>query len=139
MQFFCSELESRVEKKHKDLTKIYARYETKEKCIKIMGKLKEKFDNYINVYMVSETELEIISNKTNKSSAIQELLKLLEISEENVYTIGDGYSDIKMIQDFNGYCMENSVDELKEICKDKVKASVSELIIELDAMNDQIV
>lgn len=65
--------------------------------------------------------LEIISNKTDKSSAIKELLELLNVPKKNVYTIGDGYSDIKMIQDFNGYCMENAVDELRDICKDKVK------------------
>ena len=45
----------------------------------------------------------------------------------NVYTIGDGYSDIDMVKDFDGFRMEDSVPELKE-CTTKSVKSVSELI-----------
>lgn len=52
------------------------------------------------------------------------------VDKSHVYTIGDGYSDIEMIRNFNGYCMEESVDELKALAKKKV-ASVSVLVNEL--------
>ena len=41
------------------------------------------------------------------------LIDDLHLDKSNVYTIGDGYSDIKMIKDYNGCCMLESVKELK--------------------------
>ena len=58
------------------------------------------------------------------------LLNRLNILKENVYTIGDGYSDIEMIKDFNGYAMVNSVQELKKLAIKECK-SVSSLIDEI--------
>jgi len=52
------------------------------------------------------------------------------VDKSHVYTIGDCYSDIEMIRNFNGYWMEESVDELKALAKKKV-ASVSVLVNEL--------
>lgn len=53
-----------------------------------------------------------------------------KIDAKNIYTIGDGFSDIEMVKDFNGYCMEDSVEELKKVAK-KAYKSVSELITEV--------
>ena len=58
------------------------------------------------------------------------MIERLNILQENVYTIGDGYIDIEMIKDFNGYAMVNSVDELKKIAKKECK-SVAEFINEI--------
>ena len=76
------------------------------------------------------TSIEILSNKTSKSQAIEFLINKLYIDDKNVYTIGDGYSDIEMIKTFNGYCMKNSVEELKNIAKSQYN-SVSELIYKI--------
>lgn len=126
--FCCSKLESRVEFEHKNLTKINCKFKEKEKAFETNKKLNEKYSDYINSYYISNISIEIISNKTSKSHAIEILLKQLEVDKENVYTVGDGYSDIQMIKDFNGYCMENSVEELLQYCGDKKINSVSELI-----------
>ena len=58
------------------------------------------------------------------------LINRLNVLKENVSTIGDGYSDIEMIKDFNGYAIINAVDELKEIAI-KEYESVSNLIDEI--------
>ena len=128
--FCCSELESRVDFEHKNLTKIHVKYNTKEEAIEINKILNNKFSEYINSYYISDSIVEIITSKTNKSNAIKLILKIFNIDEKNVYTIGDGFSDIKMIQDFNGYCMVESVEELKNIAI-KQYNSVSELIKEV--------
>ena len=52
------------------------------------------------------------------------------MSKENTFTIGDGYSDIEMIKDFNGYAIRNSVEELKEVAE-KEYDSVHKLIYEI--------
>lgn len=128
--FCCSKLESRVDFGHTDLTKINVKYNSKEEAMKINKTINDKYSNFINSYYVMENSLEIISNDINKSKAINILLKRLNISKDNIYTIGDGYSDIEMIKDFNGYCMKKSVDELKALAK-KEYESVSDLINEI--------
>ena len=115
--FCCSGLESRVDFNHKSLTKINVRYNSKEEAMKINDNINAKYFEFVNSYYVTINSLEIISNKTN-------------ISKENVYTIGDGYSDIEMVKNFNGYAMKKSVDELKKMAK-KEYDSVSELINEI--------
>ena len=125
--FCCSKLESRVDFNHPNLTKIRVKYNDKEKTMRINKILNEKFSEYINSYYVSNNAIEIISNKTNKSNAIKSLIQKLNINERDVYTIGDGFTDIKMVKDFNGYCMVESIEELKKIAI-KQYNSVSELI-----------
>lgn len=128
--FCCSELESRVDFNHKDLTKINVGYNSKDEAISINGKINNKYSKFINSYSIAETSLEIISNETNKSKAIDLLLNRLNIKRQSVYTIGDGYSDIEMVKNFNGYAMQEAVDELKKVAK-KEYSSVSELINEI--------
>ena len=125
--YCCSKLESNVDFNYNELTKIYVKYNTKEEAMEVNKFIGSKFSDYINSYYVTENAVEIISNETSKSKAIKLLLVKLNLSKENVYTIGDGYSDIEMIKDFNGYAMINSVDELKKIVKNQYE-SVSELI-----------
>ena len=128
--FCCSGLESRVDFEHNNLTKINVKYNTKEEAMTINEIINNKYSDDVNSYYVTENSLEIISNKTNKSNAINLLIERLNILQENVYTIGDGYSDIEMIKDFNGYAMVNSVDELKQVAI-KEYDSVSNLIDEI--------
>ena len=113
--FCCSCLDSRVDFNYQDLTKINVRYNSKEEAMAINKIIIDKYSNFVNSYYVTENSIEIISNEINKAKAIDILLKKLDISRDNVYTIGDSYSDIEMIKDFNGYSMVNSVEELKNI------------------------
>lgn len=126
--FCCSLFESRVDFNYQDLTKIYAKYDNKELAMKVNEIINCKYGNYINSYYVTKNSIEIISNKTNKFYAIELLTKRLDIFRDNIYTIGDGYSDIEMIRNYKGYCMKDSVEELLDYCKDKKVESVSELI-----------
>lgn len=128
--FCCSKLDSRVNFNHKDLTKINVRYNSKEEAIALNKTINDKYANFVNSYYVTENSLEFISNEINKSKAIDILLKELNVSRDNAYTIGDVYSDIEMVKDFNGYSIVNSVDELKNITK-KEYNSVSDLINEI--------
>lgn len=125
--FCCSKFESRVEFEHKDLTKIHVTYASKEYTLNMLKMINEKFGKYVNVYYVAKNSIEIISKKTDKAKAIYEVMKINNIDKSNVYTIGDGYSDIKMIKEFNGYNMHEAILELKEYSIGQVN-SVSDLI-----------
>lgn len=126
----CSVFKSRVGIDYGNLTKIHVNYNNNEIATKIYNKLDKNYANYINKYFVKENTIEIISNKIDKSSAIKLLIQDLSLNENNVWTIGDGYSDIEMIKNFNGCCMKQSVAELKELTTN-VFNSVSELVIKL--------
>ena len=112
---FCCKLEnSRTDFNDKDLTKIYAKYE-KDKAEQINSLINKKYSEFVNCYLVS-------------GNAVEEIVQIEKVNRENIFTIGDGYSDIEMIKNYNGYCMEKSVQELLKICNGKIVKSVSELI-----------
>lgn len=125
--FNCSELESRVDFNHQNLTKINVKYNSREEAMRINKIINDKYSNYVVSYFVNTNSIEIISNQTNKSNAINILIERLGLSKDDIYTIGDGYSDIDMIKDFNGYAIKDSVEELKQVSI-KEYESVSDLI-----------
>ena len=132
--FCCSELESRVDFEHKDLTKINVKYETKKKSMEMNEKINSKYSNYISSFNITSSSIEIVSNKIDKSRAIKMIADKLDVENNNIFTIGDGYSDVKMIRDFNGYCMVQSVSELKYSAMGQFK-SVSELVNKVIKLN----
>lgn len=98
--------------------------------------LNDKYSRYIKAYFIRINSIEIISKETNKSKAISLLMDKLGIDKKNINTIGDGHSDIEMIKDYNGYCMKDSIKELKKIAKDEFD-SVSALIKQVTGKKDE--
>ncbi len=125
--FCCSGLESRVALEPNNLTKINIKYESEEYTKEKEQYISKKYKDYVNVYLVGKNSMEIISKDINKADAIMKVAKINGKNEEDIYTIGDGYSDIEMIKRFDGYAMENAVNEVKKYAI-KEYPSVSNLI-----------
>ena len=90
--------------------------------------LKENFKDRCNIYeILNHNDIEIISKNSSKLKAIENILDLEKIDSKFVYTIGDGKSDIEMIKKYNGYCVKNSILDVKE-CSIKVVNNISDLI-----------
>lgn len=136
--FCCSILESRVSIKTNDLTKIHLEFETPEIAKKVNIEINENYGEEILSYLLGSKSniIEIISAKTNKAIAIEKLANIKNIDKKQIYTIGDSYSDIEMLKEFNGNCMKNSEEEIKKIIS-KQYASVRDLIDELMGENDE--
>ena len=128
--FCCKGKASRLDFNNKDLTKINIKLDSEEMANKINNIMNDKYSENINCYKVSNDIVEIISKEINKSKAIKLLADYYDLDNKFIYTIGDGYSDIEMIKNFNGYAMKDSVEELKKVAK-KEYESVSELINEI--------
>lgn len=127
--YFCCNLEnSRATLDDKDISKINIEYGTHEKAMQINNLLNKKYSNNITSFLINNNTIEIISSITSKAKAIEKVIQLENIEKSNVYTIGDGYSDIEMIKNYNGYCMKNSVPELLNYCNKNSVDSVSQLI-----------
>ena len=74
---------------------------------------------------------EITNKNVNKWSAIEFLLKKLNINKEEVLTIGDNMNDLEMIQNAGlGIVMGNSNPKMKEIAKEIVSDNNSEGVLE---------
>lgn len=128
--YYCTPKEKTKELNNKEITKIYIKYSNKEKKDKVINTIKETFKNKLNIYYLSNNAIEITSSNVNKKKAIYKVLDIVKIDKQNVYTIGDGQSDIEMIKEFNGYTMVNGIKELKEYSIKELN-SVSELLKEL--------
>lgn len=123
--FCCNKLDSRLDFS-KNLTKVSIKYKNSIDVLPIIKNLKENFNN-INTYLVSHNTIEIISKEINKSKAIALIARHYNLDKKFIYTVGDGYSDVDMVRDYNGYAMDDSVHELKQIAL-KTVDSVSNII-----------
>lgn len=113
-----------------NITKISTWIKDFERAKEITLHIKERFGNFVNAYTMIFDDMnivEIISGEIDKNRAIKVLANKLGIRHDDIYTVGNGYNDIEMITEYNGYCMEKSVEELLTVCPNKVQ-SVSELI-----------
>lgn len=54
-----------------------------------------------------------IFDKSNKTKTIELLRKFFNLAKENIYTIGDGPNDLEMIEQYNGFTLCSSKEELK--------------------------
>lgn len=134
--FCCSAKESRVRIDHDNITKIRVRFNDKEIVKNVKEMLDEKYGNKVKSYYISDKIIEIISKKTNKAVAINEIVKQEKIEKNNIYVIGNGSSDIEMIKKFNGYAVENAIPEVLKISKESYQ-SVEQLVEEvLDETNN---
>ena len=129
--FACNELESRLSLSTDKLTKIHVEYEKEENLNKVYKELL-KFTDIINIYVMNNKKsLEIISQRVNKANAINYLIEKNIIYKDDIYTIGDNYNDLEMLQIYNGATMTNSINVLSNLNLKKYD-TVSDYIIEIE-------
>ena len=127
--FCCSEKESRVDINSKDITKIHIYCNNLKKSEELMKYLTNNYP--VNCYLITGGKsIEVVSNKVNKAKAIFKIMEQENINIDNVYTIGNGYTDIDMIKEFKGFSITGSVNELTKY-SNKNYNSVADLIKEL--------
>ena len=116
-----------------EVTKISIAIKELKYAEEVTKDINDSYGKFVNAYTMIFDDMnmvEVISSTMDKEKAIEILARKIGISSDNIYTIGNGYNDIAMIEEFNGYCMEDSVEELLEECPNEV-ASVSELVEKL--------
>ena len=96
-----------------------------EKAYNLLQDILNKFPN-VHGY-ISDRWLNITNKEVNKGNSLKYIQKLLDVPNDDIYTIGDNINDISMNQLYNGYAMEHSHSELIKISKGTIK-SVSDLI-----------
>ena len=125
---FCtSGFEGRVSFEADNIQKINVWHDGYEKACEVLADIQKKYGDEVNAYLIPWESVEIITKNSGKDIAIKWLCNKLGIDEEDVYTAGDGYTDIKMIEKYKGYAVPNAVEPLKAVACGVVE-SVSELI-----------
>ena len=114
------------EKDKKEIVEHYIRcsnIQVKKELIEFL--INNKFYNY---HTDNSNRLGVfISNpKSRKSDYIRAVGLHEKIDDKDIYTIGDGYNDIDMIESFNGYAMENANNAVKQVSLGQYK-SVADL------------
>lgn len=120
-----------AKKFNENINKIMLIFKSIDEATDTFNKIKKA--NLVTVYLINREgkfpKVEIINKKVNKAKAI-EFIEKLE-NPNKIEVIGDGTQDIEMIKKYNGNCMFNAVDKVKEISKKQYKY-VYKLIEELE-------
>lgn len=138
--FVCKGLESRTSINQDDITKIHIRFNTSDEQFKSNDILNTKYKQYIKSYPIIGlyNAIEIISSNTDKSIAINEIAQIENINPNNIYTVGDSFNDLEMLEAFHGFCMINSEEAVKSKFPNKC-TSVAEIIDKLiGGTNEQL-
>lgn len=127
-RYFCtSGYEGRVPFDAENIQKINVWYNTEEETAEILEILKTKYADVVNAHLIPPESIEIIPTGSGKEVAVEWVMERFGVSPENVYTVGDGYTDIEMVKKYKGYAVKKCVPELKEVALGEIE-SVTELI-----------
>ncbi len=79
---------------------------------------KEKYGEKVTVVTSGNEWLDMMPLHVNKGTAMDALLKVLEIKPEECMAFGDNYNDIEMLQmTGESYAMKNGKEAVKAVCK----------------------
>ena len=88
--------------------------------------LRKNFGKYMNP-MQNGRCIDISPVGVDKATGIAKLAEYLEIPFENIWTAGDNFNDMPMIEKYHGCAMAGGVEELKDI-SEYVCENVSDVI-----------
>lgn len=69
---------------------------------------------------ISDNWINIIDKSVSKASALDYLVNTYNYNEEDIYVVGIGLNDYTMVEKYNGYTYEHSLNDLKTISKDTI-------------------
>lgn len=76
--------------------------------------MKEQFGEHVNIYRSEPFFLEIMPPNIDKANSLKELLKYLNLSNEQMISCGDGFNDLSMIEYAGmGVAMANAQEIVK--------------------------
>lgn len=130
--FVCKSLESRTSIDQENITKIHIKCKDQNEQLEFKDILNNKYNKFVKNYLITGLNncIEIISSSTDKSIAIKEIAQIENVEKNKIFTVGDSFNDLEMLETFNGFCMKNSEEFVKSKIT-KMCISVAEVIDEI--------
>lgn len=113
---------------------IIARPYDREKALGTLDTILRKYPD-INGYM-STNWINLFDKSVSKKKAIDYLAETYHYDKAQIYTIGDGFNDLEMIEAYHGYTLENCSEDLIHVSSGTVK-NIKELIEMIDMDEDE--
>ena len=110
------DLEKDVFAKADSFAQINTFCDTEADAKRVTAILQEEFRGYVNP-LQNGTCIDIPTAGMDKGRAVADYAAKMGVSEENIYTAGDNYNDIAMLERFNGCAMTGGVDAAKAVSK----------------------
>ena len=73
--------------------------------------LNEKFDGILSSYS-NGVWVNTVKYGTSKATGIQHYAEIKNIDKKDIFTVGDSFNDLPMLQAFNGYAVETGHPDL---------------------------
>lgn len=106
--------------------------ENLEELSRIELYLKSEFSEVLEIYFSSTYTLNIVPKSVSKRGSIEHVIKTLNVSPDEVATIGDSPNDICMLEGFKySFVMSNAREEVKQSANyvvDSVKSAIDAII-----------
>ncbi len=80
---------------------------------RIVRYINEQFNGYIEAY-ANRNCVDIVPAGVSKAEGLSYVLQYVGVSEDKVYTIGDSYNDLPMIEEYQGFCVGIAPEEIRE-------------------------
>lgn len=128
--FYCYKGIDEVDINESDITKILIVYNDYETSNKVKKLIEENYYKELCTFRFSTPNSLEILGKVDKYYAVDYICKLENIKD--VYVIGDNYNDYLMIKNYNGFCTNVAIDEIKQIAR-KEYSNVSDLIDDIES------
>lgn len=122
--------EKEIDQVEDGIVKIMLEFTNKELALSIAQELNQQFPHQIVCYAlpgVRDILVEVLVANVNKLNQINTILKLEDMKEDAVLTVGDGENDRGMIEAFDGYWIKHG-GTYKKAGRDHVCTSVFELL-----------
>lgn len=90
--------------------------ENEARAAEVTAILKEEFGAYVNP-LQNGICIDIPAAGLDKGEGVARYASLMGVADEDIFTAGDNYNDLAMLERFNGCAMENGVDAVKAVSR----------------------
>lgn len=105
----------------REVVSVGCRLEDRDTVQSLCDKIKEKYSEQVNA-VANSFYVCVAGQDISKASGIKKVMEHHGILQGGVYTIGDDYNDIPMIEEFHGAAVDNAVQVLKDVAEETVSS-----------------
>ena len=119
-----------------DITSLHVNVKDPEKLHEWIGRLREMFDRYYDIYASGSVNIEFMRPGINKGYGVRRLAEMYGIDEHEVAVCGDNQNDISMFFAAKySYCMSTATPQVKKYAT-KIVDSVAEALEDIMQKNE---